>query len=275
MKLKQLLKDKLSEEELGLVPSSFDIVGSILIFSDFPKELKKKEKIIAETLLKELKPVKTICKKTGKYSGVYRTPKLKIIAGEKTKQTVHKENGILLNLDVEKVYFSTRSGNERLRISQQVKKGEEILVMFSGCAPFPCVMAKNSLPKLIMGIEINPTAHNYALENLKLNKLTQIGLIKGDVRKVLKKINKKFDRILMPLPKNAENYLDAALTNAKKGTIIHLYQFLNEKDFDKSKKTIEKACHKAKKKFKILDLVKCGHFGPGIYRVCIDFKIIS
>ena len=53
MKLKQLLKSKLTEEELGLVPSSFEVVGSILIFSDFPKRLEKKEKIIADVLLKD------------------------------------------------------------------------------------------------------------------------------------------------------------------------------------------------------------------------------
>ena len=169
-KLKQKLKTKLTKKELELVPSSFDVVGSILIFIDFPEKLKKKEKIIAETFLKELKNVKTVCKKTKKYSGKYRTPKLKIIAGEKTKETTHKENNILLKLDVEKVYFSQRSSNERLRISNLVKKGEDVLVMFSGCAPFLCVIAKNSKAKTIIGVEINPTAHKYAIENLKLNK---------------------------------------------------------------------------------------------------------
>ena len=98
--LKFLLKDKLSKNELELMPSSFDVVGSILIFSDFPKELSKKEKIIGEGILRKFKNVKTILKKTKKYSGKFRTPKLKIIAGEKTKETIHKENNVLIKLDV-------------------------------------------------------------------------------------------------------------------------------------------------------------------------------
>jgi tRNA (guanine37-N1)-methyltransferase len=274
VKIKELLKNKLTKKELELVPTSFDVVGSILIFSDFPKELIKKEKIIANTFLKQLKNIKTICKKTGKYSGTYRTPKLKIIAGEKTKETIHKENSINLKLNVEKVYFSTRSGNERLRISKLVKKKEEVLVMFSGCAPFPCVISKNSDAKSILGVEINPTAHKYAMENIILNKLTNIILTKGDVNKVLPKLKKKFDRILMPLPKSAEDFLELSLTKSKKGTIIHFYDFLNEKDFHLAKEKVAKACKKQKKKFKMIKLVKCGHFGPRVYRISLDFKVL-
>ena len=67
-----------------------------------------------------------------------------------------------------------------------------MLVMFSGCGIFPVNISKNTNAKEIYGIEINPTAHKYALENIKLNKLFNIKLFKGDVNKVLPKINKKF-----------------------------------------------------------------------------------
>jgi|TARA_B100002003_G_C14044493_1_gene503153 tRNA (guanine37-N1)-methyltransferase len=263
---------KLTKKEISLIPHSYDVIGSILIFSNFPKELIKKEKLVGEKLINEIKPVKTVCRKIGKYSGKYRLPKLKIIAGEKTKEILYKENNISLKLNIEKVYFSSRSGNERLRISKLVKKGEEVLVMFSGCAPFPCVIAKNSKAKSVVGIEINPTAHKYALENITLNKLTNVGLIKGNVRKVLPK--KKFDRILMPLPRSAEDYLDVALKASKKGAVIHFYDFLNEEEFGLAKEKISKACKKAKKKFNVIKLVKCGHFGPNIYRVSLDFKVL-
>ena len=58
--LKFYLKDKLSEKELELMPTSFDVVGDILIFSDFPKELSKKEKIIGNTILETYHHIKTI-----------------------------------------------------------------------------------------------------------------------------------------------------------------------------------------------------------------------
>ena len=62
--LKYYLKNKLSAKELQLVPTSFDIVGDILIFSDFPKELAKKEKLIGDTILEKYHHIKTFLKKT-------------------------------------------------------------------------------------------------------------------------------------------------------------------------------------------------------------------
>ena len=118
-KLKDLLKKKLAKKELNLVPSSFDIVGNIIVFSDFPKQLIKKEKIIGNEIIKNYKQIKSVFKKTKKYSGKFRTPKLKLLAGENNKETLYKENNVILKLNVEKVYFSPRLSEERKRIFQQ------------------------------------------------------------------------------------------------------------------------------------------------------------
>ena len=83
--LKFYLKGKLNEKELESVPSSFDVVGDLMIFSDFPKELEKKEKIIGNIILENYHHVKTVLKKTKAYSGKFRVPKLIIIAGERKK----------------------------------------------------------------------------------------------------------------------------------------------------------------------------------------------
>ncbi len=272
--LKGALKDKLTKKQLDLVPSSFDIVGDLAIFSDFPKELKKKEKLIGETLLELHKNIKVVLKKTKKYSGKFRTPKLKIIVGEKRKETELRENNVRLKLNPEKAYFSARLATERKRIMEQVKGKEEILAMFSGIGVYPIVITKNKKPKIIYSIEINPSACEYQKENIMLNNVNNIKLFKGDVRKIVPKLKKKFDRILMPLPRGAEGYLDVALKASKKNSIIHFYDFLHENEFGKAKGKIDLACNKAKKKYRILKTVKCGHFGPGIYRICVDFKII-
>jgi len=272
--IKEILNKKLSKKELDLVPKSFDAIGNILIFSDFPKELKKKEKMIGEEILKNFRQIKTVAKKTGKYSGKFRTPKIKIIAGEKTKETVYKENNCLLKLDVEKCYFSIRLSNERKRICSLVKPNETVLVMFSGVGPYPVVIAKNTKAKEVYGVEINPTAHKYAMDNLKLNKINNVNLFLGDVRKVLPKINNKFDRILMPLPKDAEDFLDIALKKIKKRGIIHLYTFSELEKVKDIAENIKKICLENKKKIKILDTVKCGQYSPYVYRICVDFEVL-
>lgn len=272
--LKYYLKNRLTEKERRLAPSSFDVVGDIQIFSEFPKELIKKEKIIGKTILENYSHIKVVLKKTKKYSGKFRLPKLKVIAGEKRKETVCKENDVLLKLDVERVYFSPRMSSERKRIAELIKPNESILVMFSGSAVYPLVIAKNSNCKEVYGIEINPIAHKYALENVKKNKSEdKIKLFLGDVKKIVPKINKKFNRILMPLPKGGENYLELALNYIKNRGIIHFYDFEHKDEFYKAEEKVRIACIKLKKQFKILKIIKCGQYAPGSYRICVDFQV--
>ena len=91
---------------------------------------------------------------------------------------------------------------------------------------------------------------------------------------IKEKINKKFDRILMPLPKSAEDFLDVAISKAKSGTIIHFYDFLHEDEFKIAHEKIDKACKKNKIKYNILKTSKCGQHAPRIYRICVDFEIL-
>src|SRR3989344_720038 len=241
--------------------ASFDQVGNIVVFNE--KISKEKAKSFLSNI------IKTVAYKSRKYSGKLRTPKITILAGEKTKEALHKENGVSLKLNIEKCYFSVRSANERLRIAKQVKKNELILVMFSGVAPFPLVIEKNSNPKEIYAIELNKKCHKYAKENLILNKSKKIKLFQGDVKKILPKINKKFDRIIMPFPKSADSYLEIALKKLKQKGTIHFYDFSQKKDFPKtSLDKIKKYC----KKFKVIKKVLCGQYSPYTYRVCIDFQ---
>ncbi len=84
----------------------------------------------------------------------------------------------------------------------------------------------------------------------------------------------KFDRILMPLPKTAEEFLPNAFNAAKKKAIIHLYDFLHEDDFYLIEEKAKKACRNAGLKYKKIGLVKCGRYSPRTYRVCLDFQVL-
>ena len=274
MKLKQALKKKLTKKELDLVRASFDVVGSIAII-EIPDELVKKQKIIAKEVLNLNPSIRTVLKKSGIHYGEYRRQKMVYLAGEKTKITEHRESGVRILLDVEKCYFSSRLGTERLRIAAQIRPKEKILVMFSGVAPYPLVFAKNSGADVIYGAEKNPVAHDFAERNVLLNKFwSKIRLIRGDVRQVCPLINKKFNRILMPMPKTAEEFLPVAFSSAKKGSVIHYYDFGKQEEFKLLRDKIKNACTRAKKKCRILRTVKCGNYSPGVFRVCIDFKIL-
>ena len=155
------------------LPSSYDVIGNIAVLSEKTKNPKK----VAQHILKNFKNIKTVAIKTGIHSGKFRLQKTKILAGKKTKTALHKENGCLFKLNIDKTYFSPRLGSERLRISKLVKKDESILVMFSGVAVYPINISKHSKAKEICAVEINPAAHKFAEENLKLNKIKNIKIV--------------------------------------------------------------------------------------------------
>ncbi len=270
MRLKEALKGKLTQQELDLL-RGFDVVGDIAIMEVSPR-LTKKQKLIAQTLLKLLPYIKVVVKKKGGHVGTFRKQPLQILAGERRKTTVHREHGLEFALNIETCYFSPRLATERLRIAQQIKPGERVLVMFSGVAPYVLVIAKHSPAYKVHGIEANPAAHTYAIENVARNKLGhKIVLLKGNVRKVIPKM--QFDRIVMPWPQKADEFLDVALKHTAKGGMIHFYDFQPEGKFGEAKKIVLVACKKAKKKCKILRMVECGQVGVRQNRVCVDFKV--
>lgn len=269
---KDALSIVLNTRELAIVKTAYDVAGSIAII-EVPKNLEEKEKEIGEALLSTNPLIKTVVKKDSGHVGVFRTQEIKHVAGEETTIATYKENNCILSFDVQDVYFSVRLSTERKRITEMVKKGETILVMFSGAAPYPCVLSKNTEAKEIVGVEINPSGHTFGLQNVAKNKLKNVELYCGDVREIVPTINKTYDRIIMPLPKTAEEFLDVALPVAKPGCTIHLYGFYHEEEFDRALAEIDTYCKAANKEYEILDIVKSGQQSPRTYRICVDFIV--
>ncbi len=278
MGLKEILRGKLSEEELKILPRSFDIIGSrekAVAIIEIPEELKGKEKIVAEGIMKLNKNVKSVLKKASERKGIERLREYELLAGDENTEVVHKEYNYWLKLDPRKVYFSPREATERQRIASKVKNGEKVLVMFSGVAPFCIAIAKKKNVK-VYGVEINEEAHRYARINVGMNGLSdKIILVRGDAREVCPRIKEKFDRIIMPLPFGSENFLDVALKCIKKGGIIHFYTLGSEENlYEDGIKVIESEAKKSKKKVEILEKRKVLPYAPRRWKVCIDFKVL-
>lgn len=261
--LKETLANKLTQKELAKLRTSFDIIGSIAII-EIPKELKKREKLIGQTILQLLNNIKTVAVEAGEHAGKYRKQKLRIIAGEKTYETQQKESGITLKTNVAKCYYSPRLGSERMRIAKLVRQGEKVLVAGSGIAPYPIIISRHSSAKQITGIEANPAAHKYAQQNIILNKAKNVTLIKGDITKI--KLG-KFDRIILAIPHQGTKLVPAILKFAKKGTKIHIYDFAFEENLSEPAK-------KLPKQLKVNNVVKTQQVGVRRYRVCIDAKVV-
>ena len=266
------IKDALSKviptEELDKINRGFEAIGDIAVI-EIPEGLSKLEVNIAWALKRIHKHIKVVAKKDKKTSGKYRIRKVKVLVGDMRTETVHKESGARLKLDLNKVYFSPKLGSERLRILRQVKPKENILNMFAGVGPYPIVFAKNKKDITQTAIELNPAAVRYFKQNLKLNKLEKrITLIKGDAKVEVPKLKQKFDRIIMVLPEKAHEFLPHALKVANKGAMIHIYQFEARDDADRRAQELKKMTGA-----KAVKPVRAGGFSPKIDRFCFDIQL--
>ncbi len=175
-------------------------------------------------------------RKGGAVKGRFRTRKVYFVAGKRNYVATYRENGCVFRFDVRKSFFSTRLAYERKRLTELVKDGESVVVMFSGVGPFAIEIAKAHRNCRVVAIELNKDAHRAALGNKELNRVGNITLVQGDVKKLAPKYKGFADRVVMPLPKGASKFLGEALLVAKDRCVVHYYAFCRA---DREKETIE------------------------------------
>lgn len=259
------------EKQIGKkINSGIDIVGDIAIVRLEGKTQAEKHEF-ASMLLKELKNVRTVYEQAGPVEGIFRLKKLIFLAGEKKSLTLHKENGILLKVDVERCYFSPRLSSERKRVLSKTKIGESVLNMFAGVGPFSILLAKKARCR-VTSIELNTCACRLHNENCSLNKVTElIDIINSDSYLADSMLNTRYDRIIMPLPTASNIYIEKALELCKKGGTIHYYRAIQGRN---KKEVLEKLGNElAEKKLNNYEIGMVREIGEHFYEVSCDIHL--
>ena len=111
--LAKLLQNELTEEELELVPRSYDVVGSeekSVAIIEIPEELENKKKLIGEAVMKLSTNIKSVLTKVSSRKGTYRLDDLELVAGDSNTEVLHKEHGYVLKLDPRNLKPMTDTG---------------------------------------------------------------------------------------------------------------------------------------------------------------------
>lgn len=230
---------------------SYEIIGSIAVIGqDDGKEL-------GEKILKQNKNVKTIAQRTGDVEGEYRIKKVKVILGEDTTETIHKENNVRIKIDINKAYYSPRLQTERQRVIEQAKKNEVIIDMFSGVGPFTIPIAKKV--KHAYAIDHNADAIKLLEDNIKLNKINNVTALTGNAMELINTLPKAH-RVIMNAPRqNNKETLKKAMEHTRKGGTIYYYTTTeNEKPRVNGLRKI--------KERRVID------YSPGKQHICIEYR---
>ncbi len=272
--LKKTLEGILTSQESEELISAFDQIGDIIIVR-IPDSLLTKKKLIGETLLKNVKIVKSVFYQASPVEGDFRTRNLEVLAGEDRTETEYKEFGCRFTVDVANAFFSPRLSNERERIANLIQDGETMVNMFAGVGMFS-IMAAKKKRCTVYSIDINPIASKLCEKNIELNKLAgKVVSINGDASKIIEEqLQDKGDRTLMLLPEKSDEFLESAIKTTKDGGIIHYYSHIHaDKKSDAGKLSEKHYLEVTPVKSEILTSKIVRPVGPRYYQTVVDVKI--
>ena len=287
------------------VPKSYDVVGDIAILNSISDRREEDEREIGEAIMEKNKGIKVVVARQSKLNGSERAPGtqgLRVIAGMNRSPliTTHSEYGIRCVIDLERTFFTPRMGPERLRICQQVARGEKVLVLFAGVCMDALQIAGRTEAEQVIAVELNKDAvecgrrSHRMLERNKAVKCVgaaeRLQIIHEDVLEVLPTLLPgSFDRIVAPRPKQGTpdgdlgdgeggiEFLEAIVPILKPNVgECHWYDFVADHEFpncERVKRLLEKVCSKHSLKVEIIHVAKVGSVAMRQYRICIDFRV--
>jgi tRNA (guanine37-N1)-methyltransferase len=218
----QALSGHFSESELKTALKGIDVIGDIAIVK-LPRALEARGQEMGKLLLKWLS-VEAVYRQTTPAVPGTKVRGLEWLAGRKGAETCYRESGCLFRLDASKVYFSPRLSHERIRVARLVKPDEVIVNMFAGVGTFSVVIAKNSGAALVYSIDKSADAFRYMAENIRINGLAdRVVAMEGDAREAVRNLQGSADRVLMPLPELALEYIPDAASCLRGRGMLHVY----------------------------------------------------
>jgi tRNA (guanine37-N1)-methyltransferase len=274
--LKQVLGSILTPEETVQVYSAFDQIGDIVIIK-IQDDLMPKKKLIADAILANVKTAKTVFAQVSAVRGDFRVRDLEFLAGENRTITEYKEHACRFKVDVARTYFSPRLSTERQRIADMVGDDETIVNMFAGVGTYSVVIAKANKTCRVYSIDSNASASELDKINAKLNKVQdRIVSICGDAAEVIKdRLAGQADRVLMPLPERAKEFVDSAMLALKEKGIVHYFAHVKADSKKAGQDLGLQDAHGAFAKYdhQVLAVRVVREVGPRIYQIVADVSV--
>jgi tRNA (guanine37-N1)-methyltransferase len=274
--LKNVLSSILAPDEVAQLYSAFDQIGDIIIIK-IPHDLIPKKKLIADTILANVKTAKAIFAQVSPVKGDYRVRDLEFVAGENRTITEHREHGCRFKVDVAKTYFSPRLSTERLRIASMVGERETIVNMFAGVGTFSILMTKINKTCKVYSIDSNIVAVELCEINARLNRVQdRVVSIYGDAAKVIEgTLVGQADRVLMPLPERAKEFVESAVLALKKKGVVHYFTHIKADSKKASQELALQNVHNAFSKYNhnVQKIRVVREVGPRIYQIVADISV--
>jgi len=144
------------DAERATLPRSFDVIGDIVLIR-LPPEAESRGPEIGAALLRFVPGARLVGQDRG-VQGPERRRHVERLAGSGPWTTRHRENGIELEVDLERAYFSPRLAREHARVAAEVGPGDRVYDLCCGVGPFAATIARDGRAARIVAVDANPAA---------------------------------------------------------------------------------------------------------------------
>jgi tRNA (guanine37-N1)-methyltransferase len=149
--------------------------------------------------------------------------------------------------------------------------------MFAGVGTYSVVIAKTNKTCRIYSIDFNSAASDLDRINAKLNKVQdRVVSICGDATEVIKdRLAGQADRVLMPLPEKAKEFVDSAVLALKEKGVVHYFAHVKADGKKAGQELGLLHAHEAFAKYdhKIPCVRVVREVGPRIYQIVADVSV--
>lgn len=275
LRLKDIIKDYVAEDIVNALPSSYDIVGDIIILPPLPENIVESYGCLIASALKVLHPKIKAVYIRGKTIGKHRVRSLKLIWGDRVEYTIYKEHGIKFYVIPDKVYINPSLSTEHLRLTELINDSDKVLDMFAGIGGFTLNIAVRKSADII-AVDINPWAIKCLLRSIQLNRKhikSRILVLNIDSHLLpLILRNKTFNHIIMNLPHDSLEFLNDAVKLVESEGMLHVY--IIDKSKENAYKKFEEKITKTGYKCSDYLIVKVLEYAPYKYIYRITCKVV-
>jgi tRNA (guanine37-N1)-methyltransferase len=202
------------------LPRSFDVVGDVVLIR-IPEELDARAGEIGQALLRFVPGARVIGRDRGVH-GPERRRRLERIAGAGGWRTRHRENGVEIEVDLERAYFSPRLAREHALVAGAVADGDRVYDLCCGVGPFTVTIARDGRARSVSAVDSNPDA--IALLRATLHRIPHADRVEPLVTTVeaFAAGAAPAERVILNLPREGIKYLPSvARTVATRGRLYY------------------------------------------------------
>ena len=242
------------------LPRSFDVVGDVVLVR-IPPSVAGAASAIGAALLDFVPGARIVGWDRGVH-GPDRRRTIERIAGAGGWATVHHENHLAIEVDLERAYFSPRLAREHARVAGDVAAGDRVYDLCCGVGPFSLQIAHAGRARSITAVDANPDA--IALlerSRTRVDGGERIVAVRDRIESFLPD-REPVERVILNLPHEGIKYAPSVARAVAPGGRFYHYEIVPRAELNGRAEALVHALSTAAGRFRLLDAHTVHPYSP-------------